>query len=234
MKIDNAMKSIYYIVAIFCCALWLSACESNREAADPGPGTWGNCLRVVKFSSPEYPNYVVVEKDYDGDYEHFCQLRPCYNLFIELVIGSSPYIALPDNYYAVAWEWGQIIYPPTNFLIDVPWSDVEDCHQKWEYTSRYITSQFLTEKGAVGYRAIDNYFNIESANKNDYIKPAWMDEIYCDYDSFESLPDSLAEDFREKAKYQDSLQSVYIERLSQIIKEGHLDKVLYRHPIIYE
>lgn len=217
------MKKFGYILVALCFCYMLQSCESNSSIpSDHQP--FSMYMNVVKFTSPEYLNYVVVEKDYWGDEEHLCKIRFSGRACEELYIGSSPYIALPNGYYVIDWKWGDFIYPATNFLIDVKWSEVEDRQQKWEYPSIYFTSHFIKEWGYVHYKSIDTYMNTISARNSDYSMPEWIEYSHATT-TFQGMSDSAIEKYKEKVRYQDSLRDVYIERLSQIIQEGALSKV---------
>ena len=211
------MKPPFYFAIVACLAVLLQACDQNTPAADPQPAG-GGLLRIIKFKSPEYADFVVVEKTFNGD---SCHIRQVHNIIIEVAIGSSPYIALPDDYYAVDWKWGQLIYPPTNFLIDVKWNEVTDSHQKWEYPSKYITSDIFKVWGYTAYKTIDSFLNIEVANPYDYTRPDWVDEKL-PFHHYSDLPKA----YKAEVRREDSLQNVYVERLSQIINEGNMKKVL--------
>lgn len=216
------MKTKFFFIAAFGCLL--VACTSNEPIPNMTP-THYMYMNIVKFSSPEYLNYVAVEKEYMGDEEHICHIRFLEGRACEeLYIGSSPYIALPDEYYIIDWKWGDFIYPPTNFLIDVKWSEVESRNQRWEYPSIYITSNFIKEWGYVSYKTIDTYLNIQSVQDYDYIMPEWMDGY--GYRSLKDIPESEVESYMADVRYQDSLRDVFVEHLSQIIKEGALNKVI--------
>lgn len=214
------MKHLYNFIAVACFAFLLEACDHNTPADETGESVM--CLNVVKFSAPEFSDYVVVEKDYRGDYEDSCLLRPDNVSFIDLCIGSSPYIALPQGYYVVDWKWSQLIYPPTTFLIDVKWNELKDRRQKWEYPPIYITSKFLKVWGCIPCSSIDYYLNIKT-NPNEYKKPYWMD--FGPYPQSFKHPEYVLNIYMNEVRREDSLQNVSIERLSRIIEEGHLEKV---------
>ena len=208
--------------------------ETINPGIDPTPLLY---MKIVKLISSEYLNFTVVEKDYRGDYEHLCNIRSRGGCVQELYIGGSPYIMLPNNYYLVDWKWGDIIYEPTNFLINIPWEDVESRQQKWEYATQIITSNFLQEWGNVTYKNIDKYlhitpptefdYSISNTIPIDYIVPGWM---YM-YNSFDDVPSPEIPYYNKGVKHMDSLQNVYIERISQIIEEDALDEVgyFYKH-----
>lgn len=212
-------KNILFLIVA---ALWFVACENQNEhndrIIDPPSYRWYMYISFVKFSDPEYLNYVVVDRDDFGDYEHMCNIRSTGRTYEQFYIGSSPYIPLTDGYYIVDWKWGDFIYPPTNFLIDIKWPEVKSRSQEWEYPSIYITSKFLKTCACITYRTIDTYLQIESPNNEDYFMPYWMEGAHT------AMPDSLLERITENVRYQDSLQSIYAERLIQIIKEDALGK----------
>ena len=109
-------------------AFFLPSCNYNNPG-QPEPVIM--YMDIVQFAKPEYINYVVVDRaapEYD---ENSCKIRMAGRACQELYLGSSPYIALPDNYYIIDWKWGSFIYPPTNFLINCQWTDVKDRLQIW-------------------------------------------------------------------------------------------------------
>ncbi len=207
-----------------------ASCNSGQNESGTDDHTpFDMWMNVVKFTSPEYLNYVVVEKDYWGDEEHLCKIRFNGRTCEELYIGSSPYIALSDDYYIIDWKWGDFIYPATNFLIDVKWSEVEARQQKWEYPSIYVTSHLVKEWGTVLYKLIDTYLNILSAQSSDYIMPQWTVDGFGPK-TLKGMTEFEVAEYMTKVGYQDSLQEVYAKRLSQIIQEGELSKVcMYNH-----
>ena len=187
-------------------------------------------MDIVQFAKPEYINYVVVDRaapEYD---ENSCKIRMAGRACQELYLGSSPYIALPDNYYIIDWKWGSFIYPPTNFLINCQWTDVKDRLQIWEYPSLFITSDFLKAYGAIGYDVIDKALHIAPpqevdtlAHKGvplDYLKP----RFYANCHSLDDIPADRMDEYLADVKRHDSLQNVYMERLARIIEEGSLEK----------
>ena len=58
------MKHLYNYIAVAFFAFLLEACDQNTPADETGENVI--CLNVVKFSAPEFSDYVVVEKDYRG------------------------------------------------------------------------------------------------------------------------------------------------------------------------
>lgn len=221
------MKKIY-LFGIIAISIIFSACESGQtKPEDHAPfDMWMN---LVKFTSPEYLNYVAVEKDYWGDEEHLCKIRLYGRTCEELYIGSSPYIALSNDYYIIDWKWGDFIYPSTNFLINIKWPEVEARQQIWEYPSIYLTSHFVKEWAYVYYKSIDTYLNILSARNSDYIMPEWTVDGFGPK-TLKGMTESEIAEYMPKVSYQDSLQEVYAKRLSQIIQDGALNKVcMFNH-----
>ena len=217
------MKLICYFIVSVCFIALLPSCESHNQPAATGEG--GAYFTIIKFTAPEYPNYVVVEPDF-WEYWHLSYIRSACGGYVcpELFIGSSPYIALPNGYYATDWKWGEFIYPPSNILIDVKWEDVEDINQRWEYPSILISTIFLKVWAKASYKSIDSYCHIQSANPNDYRNHnQWAYENI--HTSIADIPEEEVDAYKAHVRYVDSLQDVHIERIAKIIENGELEKV---------
>lgn len=226
------MKKKCIILLQLCLAVAFSSCETSREIIDdPTPMMF---ITVIKMAAPEYLNYVVVEKDYREP--ELCKIRSSGAACQELYLGSSPYIPLPDDYYLIDWKWGTFIYEPSNFLINVKWTDITSRYQKWEYGSNIISDHFLKAWGGASFKNIDKFLGIapppidslvSSYIPADYVRPWW----FYQYNSLNDIPDSEKEEYMLKVKHMDSLQNVYKERISRIIEEGKLEKLgaLYKY-----
>lgn len=223
MKINNAMKPIYYFVAFFCCAFLLVACESHNQTSYAGDTEPSIHVCIVKFTAPNYKDSVVVEKDDEGD---SCQIRKIggYGTCQELFLGTSPYLALPDGYYLVDLKWGDFFY--YNFFINVNWKEVKDRMQKWEYPPENVNKHFVSDLRKISCRAIDKYFGEQFGNRN-YVIPNLSYHTISDVPSFE------LQNFYKEVAIQDSLQDVYLERLSQIINDSALDRVRHKYQYNY-
>lgn len=183
-------------------------------------------VTILKFSSPQYLDYVVAKKEKSGDdifYKIGTEEGRAGGTCQELFLGSSPYIALPKGYYMTDWKWGHGII--NNYLIDVKWEDVNNRLQKWPSDTKIISTDFLKQDGGwygFSYEIIDKKLNIAPPTEMDsefpnipvdYLRKDWMGR----YNSLEEIPESQLEEYLELVKYQDSLQEVYVERLSQVI-----------------
>jgi hypothetical protein len=148
----------------------------------------------------------------------------------DFFIGKSPYIELSDGYYLVDWKWGNFIYKPFNVLLDVLWSEVQDRQQLWDMETPIISSDFIDKWGTTNRSEIDRYLQIEPA-ANDTLYGVSTDHLRSDflgrYHSLSDVPEGIKEDYIHEVERQDSLQRVYAERLTQVIKEGGLKKVAY-------
>lgn len=204
------------------------------------------CIDIVKFSSPEYSQYVVAEKvaitfdTIDTKYgysltakEYGYKIRSDGGVYQELFLGKSPYIELPNNYFIVDWKWGDFIYEPSNILLNVKWDEVQDRQEIWEIDSKIVTSHFITSWGSVSREDIDKYLNItHSVIDSDYNIPAehvrpWF---LGKYNSISEMSDSIGEnytlkEYQQEVQKQDSLQNIYVERIAQLIEEGALERV---------
>lgn len=216
------MKKFYYYIAAISFIILLQSCEPERELSEKMPPYMD--IAILKFSSPQYLDYVIVKKEKSEDNE-FYKIGGVGGSCQELYLGSSPYIALPKGYCMLDWKWGRgIINTPENYLIDVKWEDVENRQQKWQSNTRIISSDFIPDGGwrATSYEWIDKALNVTPPTEMDsefpdvpadYLRKDWMER----YNSLEEIPESQREEYLELVKYQDSLQDVYVERLSQLI-----------------
>ena len=222
------MKKIFLFITAISCILLLPSCEKTetqeQETYTPMPTYM--VITMLKFSSPHYLDYVITKKDKSGD-DVFYKIGGVGGSCQELYLGSSPYIELPKGYYMLDWKWGRgIINIPENYLIDVKWEEVENRQQKWPSDIRIISTDFINQNGgwlATSYENIDKVLHIAPPKEMDskfpnvpadYLQKDWMGR----YNSIEEVPESQREEYLELVKYQDSLQEVYIERLSQIMQ----------------
>ena len=203
-------------------------------------------MQIVNFKSPEYVKYVVAErvtvewdtiKGYPSDKlvgkKSAYKIRREGGVCQELFLGQSPYIELADGYYLVDWKWGHFIYHPSNVLLDVVWTDVKDRQELWDLETSIVSSDFIEEWGAVNRNKIDSYLQIAPAPKDelfnvstDHVRFRWIGEFHTLADVQERFGNDV-EDYMKEVTRQDSLQRVYAERLTQVIKEGGLKKVAY-------
>lgn len=204
-------------------------------------------MTIVKMTAPEYLDYVICDKmtvppqlsegSNDDSYNVY-GIRGYGRCVQELYLGKNPYITLEDGYYLVDWKWGHYIYPPTNKLIDVLWTDVEDRLQQWDLQTEILSDSWRDIFEIVGYtdrKSVDVFLQIDSlpefleANiSKDQYDPFNSASFLMEHNSIQQIMDSvfLVEYLDEVAK-QDSLQNVYIERLNQIICQKALEEVSY-------
>lgn len=235
------MKNIGFVVLSAYISLLLISCNS-RTTQMPDLHLMG--MQIVNFKSPEYVKYVVAErvaaewdtiKGYPGDIlkwkKSAYKIRSEGGVCQELFLGQSPYIELADGYYLVDWKWGGFIYAPSNVLINVMWEDVHDRQQLWDLAMPIVSSNFIKCEGATSRAKIDNYLQIAPAPKDelfnvstDHVRFRWIGEFHTLADVQERFGNDV-EDYMKEVTRQDSLQRVYAERLTQVIKEGGLKKV---------
>lgn len=168
----------------------------------------------------------------------------------EFFLGTSPYIELTDNFYLVDWKWGNFIYSPTNVLLDVKWKDVNNRLELWDLRTDLISDKadkFLKVWAITSRKKIDIHLRITptpvdstlpdyGSRKNispDYLIPwfAWefntISQLQNQHKKYkkDSLINRYFEDYCREVERQDSLQTVYVERLKQIIQTGELEKI---------
>lgn len=231
------MKHIYIFIIALCAAVFFSACEEKHESApylDPTPLMY---MRIIKLSSKDYLPYVIADKTIDGTgYKIRCSVG---GVCQELFLGTSPYIALPKDYYLLDWKWGDFIYRPSNYLIDVQWTDVQDVQQIWDLKATNAVDSFyhfMPYWNAITWEAIDKFLNIPPPTEYgttplhpiDYIYPNWASRFKTLSDVSKSVDKLSEEEYIANVHRQDSLNNIYIERLSRIIEADALGQVPHR------
>ncbi|MBQ7210611.1 MAG: hypothetical protein IJS05_06935 [Paludibacteraceae bacterium] len=225
-------KNVVFFIASL--PIIMSSCESeiNNKPYDVSP----ECtMTIVKFLSSDYYNYVIAEIVDDSSpsveltngekaYKIRGEGRACQDFYI----GSSPYIDVYDGYYVVDWKWGDFLYPSSNVLLPVRWSEVSDRQQIWDNNLEVLTSTIFSRQGCIKLdrRAIDEYLNIKP---NMTMSTNGIDSVCMDYLATPIIYNSCDEDYSAEIIRQDSIHKVYIDRIKQIIKSGDIDKVLQLH-----
>ena len=151
-------------------------------------------------------------------------------MYQELFLGTNPYINVTDNYYVIDWKWGNFMYEPYNVLLDLKWEDVIDRQQIWDINYPTLSFNQTITWGDITREKIDKYLNIEPAPldsiygvSTDYLRPWFIGK----FSTLPDVPDDIAIEYHKEVARQDSLQRVYIERLSQIIEESAIEKLGY-------
>ena len=232
------MKNIVITALSVYVSLLLVSCSLGKTEM---PDLHIMSMQLVSFNSPEYTKYVVADRvAAEWDTIKGVRTKSAYKILWnggacqELFLGQSPYIELADGYYLVDWKWGNFIYQPSNVLLDAVWTDVQDRQQVWwDSSTPVISSDFIKHWGHTNRVDIDKYLQITPAANDerfnvstDHVRFLWLGEFHTLADMQESFGNG-AEDYMQEVARQDSLQRVYVERLTKIIKEGGLKKVAY-------
>ena len=220
------MRRFGYLISFIVAALLLQSCQQGQtEPCDEMPNLIE--VRIVKLN-PIYLDYVIagVEKRNDSIlFKIFGQEAACQELFL----GTSPYIELPNRHYLIDWKWG-IAIPNKNFLINVQWEDVENRQQEWNArrTKRIHSIDVASKCISVSHLQIDKYLHIAPPTEMssrfpyipaEYLAPDWMGK----YHSLNDLDESQIEEYKKGVAYYDSLQNVYVERISKMILMGYFE-----------
>ena len=231
------MKYSHIFIIALCAAVFFSACEEKHESAPglppPIPFTYSV---IIKLSSPEYKDYVIGEHTFDGT--GYC-IRGSGGACQELYIGNnSPLIPLPNDYYAIDWKWGNFIYRPSNYIIDVKWTDVQARRQTWDRESTAAIDSFYHSMpcwAIVRWGSIDTYLHIPPHGKKHpnynyveaYVWPGWHSRYNSYTDLIVAQDATDRETYDKQAHFLDSLQDVYLERLALVIEQDSLARVAY-------
>ena len=235
------------VIAMLMLLLHVSCDKSSRDIVSDM--TWEYkmpAFEIVKFDDAEDCGKVVTVRK--G--EDFC-IRGTRTVADELCLRTSPYISLPDGYRLVDWKWG-LLFDSQAMLLNVSWDDLEDSQQCWNANGVYH-EKFVGKLGYVSRGEIDKFLKINpspadryskiwgGAGENssilelvslDYAKPWWL----YGFQSLSEMPDTLrtfGNEIYTKADYmaevarQDSLQDVYVLRLSTIIERGEEGNLIY-------
>lgn len=201
----------------------VTAC-SNQNIPTPEEPLVKMGIHVVKFESPEYLDYVIAGRcDYK---DSLFSILGCGFTAQDLYIGSSPYIALSDDYYAIDWKWGSFIYG-AYYLLNIKWEDVKDRHLQWTGDKVVLSSGFIKEMHGGTYEEIDQFLNIapppvmdeSSYYPREYLRPGLSNL------PLSSFADSTQQRIIVETKYQDSIHAIYVERISRIIEEGRMKEL---------
>ena len=241
------MKTIkYFSVILFVAAIFmLIGCstddvEDNKLHPNTTPAPMEMYLNLVKFKDINYHQYVIV--DSLGDY---FKMRGQSMVPQELFLGKNPYIALPDNWFLVDWKWGSFIYEPFSVLLSHPWGELPDRHQTFSVETTVMDTKPLTRWTGVSRRQVNNALGItptpppvgeenqyvDTLISPDYLRPLWSEKFQYLSELQSYITDSIdgywsEEAFYREVAFQDSLQLVFVDRLTTLIETGELGKIL--------
>ena len=235
----------FYLLLI---ALLIVSCDNNPAVEPEEPDRHIMSMSIIQVSNEEYLDYVVAEKTsvgfdtIQGNYGHIAltgtkegyKIRNDGMVCPELYLGNSPYIHIRDNYYIIDWKWGDFIYEPYNVLLNLRWNEVKDRQEIWDFDYPKVSIKYKIDWGGVSREAIDKYLKIQPAPldsfwsvSTDHLRPSFEK-----YKSLSDIPDTQTlENYKKEIARQDSLQDVYVERLSQIISENALEKIAYLYHV---
>ncbi len=213
------------IILLCVSLLTLVGCEEN-----PGtPPYFG--IKVVKFTDDKYRENILAE--YITDSVRMRGSQP--PVIEELIVGSNPFaVKLPNGYWVVDWRWqGIFIYPSSNVLLPDKWETLSHWNQTWELpVERLPFKKYIADYGIVTRRALDNLLginlNVERWSSLDELlyESPWV--WGCGYQTENDIPDDEKVLYYECVRQQDSLHTIYVQRLIEVINNGDFKKV-YKH-----
>ena len=120
------MKTSFKLMVLLCTTLCLSSCESSKKdmvwiGGKEPDFDW--VLDIVKFTQPEYPEYVLAFR-YMDNFELYGP-KPVE----ELKTDNIPWLSLPDSYYLPKWYWCLFARDRSddkNVLMVDKWTDLKD------------------------------------------------------------------------------------------------------------
>lgn len=205
---------------------WL---DSVTVAEDPGIlipspyfgspiGTGG--ILFIKFKKDEYKKYIIAEPDTEDGYYSF---RWFTGVNIEKLVGSSPFIDMPNGYVAVDWKWGaNFIYEPYTLLLNKPWSSFKRYDQKWTYDDVFQPEvhEIIEEMWAVGYPHLDWYFGNYRIPVNPTTELpanvcAYVQQSFYSYNDLDPITRAY---LKQAIKEEDKRFKAYLQMLKKLIE----------------
>ena len=237
------MKKHFVYFTTLLLALGFVSCSPN------GP-EWEEQYReasctVVQFvpEAAEYRQNVMLVRDSKGEYRMRNQAAggTCREFFM----GNSPFTKIDTTgyWYLSDWKWNALL-SYGHVVIPLRWADVRNPDASYVRSDFDIAASGIIKKYSTIKRSeIDRYLGITPAPAADYAGPwgrtsggistDYLAPVYLNrYYSTQDIPDVIdrkgewkytKEDFLKERKRQDSLQSVYLERLEQLIYLGAAD-----------
>ncbi|MBO7457659.1 MAG: hypothetical protein J6T80_00180 [Paludibacteraceae bacterium] len=221
--------------------IMLCSCEKQPATNEPVGGNGGSGgddepemrMSLVKFTNDIYREYILATAFSDN-----ARMRATSPpVAEELILGTIPYsVKLPNGYWVIDWRWesGQIVYYWGNVLLPYKWDTFTHWYQTWELPDNPMPfEQYIAESGGVGRRDIDKILgvNLDIQNKTDH---RWQ-QLYClprvyalHYVSMQDVPEEEKESYLNTIHEQDSLHTLYVQRLTEIINNGDFDKVYHK------
>ena len=186
-------------------------------------------IAFIKFKKEEYKKYIIAEPAMEDGYYSF---RWMMGINVEKLLGSSPYIDLPNGYVAIDWKWGHgsFCYEPLTLLLNKPWESFKHYDQRWTYDDvlQPEVHEIIKEAWIVGYQHLDWYFG----NYRIPVNPKTnLPANVCSYIRFGTLLLSLNDisgdyrDYMEQAIYEEDKRfTVYLEMVKKLIESGEYTK----------
>lgn len=156
------MKKHFLILQVCLVGLLGSVCSGckSRDLVDMPEGIG---FQIIKFTEPEYANYVIANTVWDLSSDTlvpYTYIRNCESA----LIGQYPYVNLGDGYFLTHW-WScgtmsvNIVYMPV--LINVKWEDLQSQEQRWAWDNAgVIAERPFTECYTISSYEVDKYFGI--------------------------------------------------------------------------
>jgi len=182
----------------------------------------------IKFKKEEYKKYIIAEPDTEDGYYSFRWLT---GVNAEKLVGSSPFIELPNGYVAFDWKWGaSFIYEPYTLLLNKPWRSFKRYDQKWTYDDVFQPEihELIEEVWIVGYPHLDWY----SGNYRIPINPTTnMPANVCSYVrectffvSYNDLDAQSRAYYKQAVKEEDKRFKSYLQVVKKLIESGEYTK----------
>lgn len=178
----------------------------------------------VKFKNEEYKKYIIAEPA--DDEEGYFTFRWLTGVNAEKLVGSSPFIDLPNGFAAVDWKWGLgFVYEPYTLLLNKSWSSFRRYDQKWTYNDVFQPEvhNLIDEYWIVGYPHLDWYFGNYRIPVNPKTNLPANTYKFVEKPLFFSLDEFDAEKkayLQQAIKEEDKRFNRYLQQVKKLIESG--------------
>lgn len=241
------MKRILLYIPILFISCVLSSCVGNQTPDWDEQYKDGTYL-VVKFNplAAQYRPNVMLAPNANGEYR--MRTLKGGGTCREFIIGKDPFIRVDtvQNWYMVDWKWN-VLLSYSHVVLPMLWTDVTKPDASYVRADIESVATGIIEKyGYVKRSEIDDLLNLTPAPaaqagswgyttdgiSTDHLAPVYLNRYY----SVQDIPEVIdqkgdwqytKQDFLQERLRQDSLQSIYRQRLSMLLDAGMVNSVIH-------
>ena len=229
------------MLLLFVMVLLGSGCEKTEQISLNGNGDTdlnGNgdtdprmCIELVKFTDNKYRECILGEQ-IPGMIRLPQHLgKP---VALDMLIGSQPFtIELPNGYWVKDWKWPvELLKRSTTAVLPYKWETLTSWSQTWDMPDTiWGYDQCIADYRYIKREDIDKYLSLNTDVKRDsflyttlYLLPLSFDRC----DSVKELPEEGKELYYKCIHEQDSLHTIYVQRLIDVTNKGGFEQITHK------